>query len=226
LGGIFEKNEKGWINTNKVKSMKRIRSGLGLLTFLYLTCCLWTKTGMAAGVESFHWGLTVEELNQALSKGESVDFILREDTSRPDIELPYTPLKKLKIPRGRLTALDQVKKSAGPDSLGQLFGYGYEGRFFGRVELFKQTPWTSLPEITRALKEKFPEGKVIRSFSGPKTFSYFEYRGTDLYVFTNEQGVYYFEPLSLNKVIRDEQKIAGDKDSKELEEMREKLKGP
>jgi hypothetical protein len=206
--------------------MKWIRSRLWLPTFLYLTCCLWTKTGMAAGVEPFHWGLTVEEFNQSLSKEGSADFILREDTSRLDIELPYTPLKTLRITRGRLTALSQAKKSAGPDSLGRLFGYAYDGRFFGRVELFKQTPWTSIPEIIRGLKEKFPEGKVFRSYGGTQSVSFFEYRGNDLYVFTNEQGVYYFEPLSLDKVIRDEQKIVDDRESKSKEELREKLKGP
>ena len=206
--------------------MKRIRSRLWLLTFLCLICCLWAKTGKAAGVEPFHWGLTVEELNQSLSKEGSVEFILREDTGRLGIELPYTPLKTVKIPRGRLTALIQVKKSAAPDSLGRLFGYGYDGRFFGRVELFKQTPWSSLPEITRALKEKFPEGKVFRSFSGPKSVSYFEYRGKDLYVFTNEEGVYYFELLTLNKVLREEQKVLDDKESKVQEEFREKSRTP
>jgi len=206
--------------------MKRIRSRVWLLPFLFLICCLGTKTGKAAEVGPFHWGLTVEELNQSLSKEGPVDFILREDARRLGIELPYTPLKTLKIPRGRLTALIQVKKSAAPESLGRLFGYGYNGRFFGRVELFKQTPWSSLSEITRALKEKFPEGKVIRSFSGPKTFSYFEYRGTDLYVFTNEQGVYYFELRTLDKVLREEQKVLGDKESKDAEEFREKSSIP
>ena len=46
-------------------------------------------------------------------------------------------------------ALIQVKKSAGPESIGRLFGYANDGRLFGRVELFKQTPWTSISEITR-----------------------------------------------------------------------------
>ncbi len=98
--------------------------------------------------------------------------------------------------------------------------------FFGRVELFKQTSWSSLSEVTRALKEKFPEGKVFRSFSGPKTVSYFEYRRDDLYVFTNEEGIYYFEPSTLNNVIREEQKVLGDKESKYQEETREKLRTP
>lgn len=181
---------------------------------------------MAAGVEPFHWGLTVEELNQSQSKEGSADFTLREDTRRLDIELPHTPLKTIKITRGRLTALIQVKKSAGPDGLGVLFGYAYDGRFFGRAELFKQSQWTSIPEIIRGLKEKFPEGKVSRSYGGTKSVSYFEYRGNDLYVFTNEQGVYYFEPQTLNRVIRDEQKVEGDKESKTQEELRQKLKGP
>ena len=73
---------------------------------------------MAAGVEPFHWGLTVEELNQSQSKEGSADFTLREDTRRLDIELPHTPLKTIKIIRGRLTALIQVKKSAGPNAWG------------------------------------------------------------------------------------------------------------
>ncbi len=206
--------------------MKRIRSRLWLFTFLYLIGCLWIKTGEAAGIEPYHWGMTLEELTQVISKEGSSDSILRGDPSRSGIVLPYTPFKSVKITGGRLTALVEVKKSAGPESLGRLFGYVYDGRFFGRVELFKQTPWSSFPEITRILKEKFPEGKVFRSFSGPKTVSYFEYRGNDLYVFTNEEGVYYFEPLTLNKVIREEQKTLDDKESKFQEETREKSRTP
>ena len=206
--------------------MKRIRSRLWLLTFLYLICCLWANTGEAAGIEPFHWGMTLEELTQVLSKEGSSDSILREDPSRQSIELPYTPLKSLKISQGRLKALVEIKKTAGPESLGRLFGYAYDGRFFGRVELFKQTLWSSLPEITRALKEKFPEGKVFRNISGPKTVSYFEYRGNDIYVFTNEEGVYYFEPLTLNKVLREEQKFLGEKESIFQEEVREKSRTP
>ena len=77
------KGRKGYFKTRKmVTSMKRIRSRLWLLTFLYLICCLWTKTGMAAGIEPFHWGMTLEELTQVFSKEGSSDFILREDPSR------------------------------------------------------------------------------------------------------------------------------------------------
>ena len=206
--------------------MKRIRSGLWLLTFLYLICCLWTKTGIAAGIEPFRWGMTLEELTQVFSKGGSSDSILREDPSRSVIQLPYNPLKSIRIHQGRLKALVEVKKSAGPESLGRLFGYAYEGRFFGRVELFKQTPWSSLSEITRVLKEKFPEGKIFRSFSGPKTVSYFEYRGNDLYVFTNEEGTYYFDPSTLNNVIREEQKALDEKESKFREETRDLIRTP
>ena len=157
--------------------MKEIRSRLWLLTFLYMISCLWIKTGEAAGIEPLHWGMTLGDLTQALSKEGSNDVILREDPSRSSMVLPYTPLKSLKISGGRITALVQVKKSAAPESLGRIFGYAYEGRFFGRVESFKQTPWSSLQEIIRKLKEKFPEGKVVRTLSGAKTFSYFEYRG-------------------------------------------------
>ena len=206
--------------------MQRIRSRLWLLTFLYLICCLWTKTGEAVGIEPFRWGMTLEELTQVFSKGGSSDSILREDSHRSVIQLPYNPLKSIRIHQGRVKALVEVKKSAGPESLGRLFGYAYEGRFFGLVELFKQTPWSSLSEITRVLKEKFPEGKVFRSFSGPKTVSYFEYRGNDLYVFTNEEGVYYFELMTLDKVLREEQKAVSDKESKVQEDFREKSRTP
>lgn len=179
---------------------------------------------MAAGIEPFRWGMTLEELTQVFSKEGLSDFILREDPSRSVIVLPYTPLKSIRIHQGRLKALVEVKKSAGPESLGRLFGYAYEGRLFGRVELFKQTPWSSFSEITRVLKEKFPEGKVFRSFSGPKTVSYFEYRGNDLYVFTNEEGIYYFKPSALDNVIREEQKALSEKESKYQEETREELR--
>jgi hypothetical protein len=170
--------------------------------------------------------MTLEELTQALSKEQSPDFVLREDPTRSGMVLPYTPLKSLKISSGHLTALVEVKKSAAPESLGRLFGYTYDGRFFGRVELFKQTPWSSLSEITRKLKEKFPEGKIFRSFSGAKTVSYFEFQRNDLYVFTNEEGVYYFEPLTLTNVIREEQKARGEKESQYKEETRESFRTP
>ncbi len=110
--------------------MKRIRSRLWLLTSLFLIGCLWMKTGEAAGIEPFRWGMTLEELTQVLSKEGSSDFILREDSSRSSIDLPYAPLKSFKISRGRVKALVQVKKTAGPESLGRLFGYAYEGRLF------------------------------------------------------------------------------------------------
>jgi len=206
--------------------MKPPGSRIGLFIFFYLTCCLWVNSGQAAGVESFHWGLTVEELNQVLAKEGSADFFLREDPSRSGILVPLTPFKSARITRGRLIALIEVKKSAGSESLGRLCGYAYDGRLFGRVDLFKQTPWTSITEITRGLKERFPEGKVYRSFSGPKTVSYFEYRGNDLYVFTNEEGVYYFEPLAFNRMIREEQKAEGERESKIQEEFRDQSKTP
>jgi hypothetical protein len=206
--------------------MKPPGSRIGLFIFFFWACCLGVNSGQAAGVEPFHWGLTVEELTQVSAKEGSADSYLREDSSRSSIVVPLTPMKSARIPRGRLTALIEVKKPAGPESLGRLFGYAYDGRLFGRVELFKQTPWTSPPEIIRRLKERFPEGKVFRNFSGPKTVSYFEYRGNDLYVFTNEEGVYYFDPLAFNKMVREEQKAEGERESKEREESREQLRTP
>ena len=203
-----------------------IRSRIGLLLFFYLTGCLWANSGEAAGVEPFHWGLTLEELTQALAKEGTADSLLREDPSRSGIELPLTPLKSIRFPRGRLKAVIEVKKTAGPESLGRLYGYVYDGLFFGRVESFKQTPLFSVAEITRGLKERFPEGKVFRSLSGPKPGSYFEYRGNDLYVFTNAEGVYYFEPFTLDKVIREEQKAMGEKETKMQEEFREQSRTP
>jgi hypothetical protein len=211
----------------KRTSMKRIRTRLWLFTSFLLICCLWAKTGEGAGIEPFRWGMTLEELTQIYSKMGSSDSILREDPSLSVIDLPYSPLKSLKISRGRVKALIEVKKSAGPESIGKLFGYAYEGRFFCRVELFKQTPWSSFSEISRALKEKFPEGKVIRNLSGAKIFSYFEYRGKDLYVFSNEEGVYYFDPETLLAVISEEQKNLGEKESKMRDAEREMiLKAP
>jgi hypothetical protein len=206
--------------------MKRIRSRFWLLVSIGLVCSLWTKTGESAGIEPYRWGMTLEELTQVFSKGGSSDSILREDPSRSSVVLPYTPLKSAKITAGRITALVEVKKSAGPESLGRLFGYARDGRLFGRVELFKQTPWFSLSDITRKLKEKFPEGKVFRSFSGQKTVSYFEYREKELYVFTGDEGVYYFEPSTLNKVVLEEKKSLDEKDSKFQEETRELMRTP
>jgi hypothetical protein len=206
--------------------MKSLGSKIGLIIFFLMTSCLWANSGRTAVIEPFHWGLTVEELNQVLAKERSADSILREDPSRSAIVLPYTSLKSLKIQGGRIKALVEVKKGAGPESIGRLFGYVCDGRLFGRVELFRYTPGASPTEITRRLKESFPEGKIVRSFGGSSTVSSFEYRRNDLYVFTNEDGVYYFEPLTLNKVIREELKILGEKESKMQDETREQLRTP
>ncbi|MBI5585722.1 MAG: hypothetical protein HY892_18075 [Deltaproteobacteria bacterium] len=180
----------------------------------------------AAEPEPFRWGLTVEEMNQVWAKTGQTDTILREEPTRLNVILPYNPLKAIKVQRGRLTTVFQVKKTEGSLSIGKMFGYLYNGKLFCRAQLFKDSSVFSTQEVVSRLKKEYPEGKVFRNITGPTPTSHFEYLSNTIYVFSNEEGVYYCDPYVLSKAVREAQSGIEAKDAKDLEELRDALRGP
>ncbi len=145
------------------------------------------------------FGVTLQETNQELNR-KNPQLRIEDDLSRAEIELQYSPTKSIKLKRGRLTAW----VIAGlPSSPGRLFGYAYEGLFFGRVVYFKDHPEIFPETAPKVLKEKYPQGKLIRLFgSTHRPISYFECKTEDLYLFTTERGIYYYDPAILERMIK------------------------
>ena len=94
-------------------------------------------------MKSLPWGLTLEEVNRIYQEKFQAHKTLREDASVFEIELQIQPHKIHTIPRGVLKAIEEVSKGAGASSVGRLFGYLWEGKFFGRVVLYKNQPGQS-----------------------------------------------------------------------------------
>jgi hypothetical protein len=164
-------------------------------------------SGMGLGAENEWavppWGLNLEELNRIVQEKDKT-WQIKEDKDRSEIEFQYAPAKSLRIRKGKLVALLSVTD---PSTAGRLYGYAYEGLFFGRTIFFRDHP-TLFPETAiRKLKEQFPQGKVFRSFRTTRRSSYFEYKSDQFYVFVTEKGVFYYEPTILEKVVRIEQGI-------------------
>ncbi|MGA3083458.1 MAG: hypothetical protein ABSE95_01540 [Thermodesulfobacteriota bacterium] len=147
------------------------------------------------------WGLNLEELNKAFKDKNKTDLI-REDKDRSEIELQYRPDKSIKFRRGKVTAL---LGSTDPSTHGRLYGYSFEGKFFGRAIFFKDHPEFFPETVNRILKEKYPQGKIIRTFGTTRSLSLFEYKSDQLYVFSSEKGVFYYDPYILEKVVKIEQ---------------------
>jgi hypothetical protein len=176
--------------------------------------------------DPFRWGMTLEEMNQAWAKSGQTDTILREEPTRLKVILPYNPLKAVQAQRGRLSLVFQAKKTEGSLSIGRMFGYLYAGKLFCLAQLFKDNPVVSTQEILSRLKKQYPEGKVFRNITGPTPTSHFEYLANELYVFTNEEGVYYCEPYVLSKAVKEVQQGIEVKEAKDIEELRDALRGP
>jgi hypothetical protein len=171
------------------------------------------------------WGLNLEELNQAVKVKFNTGQI-GEDKDRSEIELQYSPAKSLKVRKGNVVALLSFSDPSMP---GRLYGYAFEGKFFGRVIFFKDHP-ELLPEmVIRNLKEQYPQGKVLRNFSTTLSLPFFEYKSDQLYIFSTERGVFFYEPTVLEKVLRigqgqrdqDEKRIDQD-----MRDRADKPKGP
>ncbi len=171
----------------------RVIVTMGLFLFLY-------GTGLSRGNDwtLLPWGLNLEELNRAFKEKYQTGQI-NEDKYRSEIEFQYSPVKSLKVRKGKLVAL---LSSADPSTPGRLYGYAFEGKIFGRAILFKDHPELFPETAIRSLKEQYPLGKIIRNFSTPRSIPFFEYKSDQLYIFSTERGVFYYEPNVLERVIR------------------------
>ena len=192
----------------------RVIVTVGLFLFLY-------GTGLSRGDDwtLLPWGLNLEELNRAFKEKYQTGQI-NEDKYRSEIVLQYSPAKSLKARKGKLVAL---LSSTDPSTPGRLYGYAFEGKIFGRAIFFKDHPELFPETVIRNLKEQYPQGKIIRNFSTPRSIPFFEYKSDQLYIFSTERGVFYYEPLVLEKVVRIEQERSTLEEKKLEKEARDQL---
>lgn len=186
-----------------------------LVLFLVVFCCL-TFSGFADTWDPPPWGLDLEGLNRFL-KGKPYRGRVEEDKTRAEIELQYSPLKSIKIKRGQVTAW---VVSPEPGRPGMLFGYASAGKLFGQVIFFKDHPEIFPETAPRTLKERFPQGRIVRIFAADRPQSYFEYLSDTLYVFSSVRGVYFYEPKVLEKVVKIEQGILSEQEEKIENELK------
>jgi hypothetical protein len=177
------------------KIPKKIRLIISICFFIFFS-----GLGLSYGDDwtLLPWGLNLEELNQAV-KEKFNNGQIKEDKDRSEIEFQYAPVKSLKIRRGKIVAL---LSSWVPATPGHLYGYNFEGKIFGRVILFKDHPEFFPETVIRNLKKQYPEGKIVRNISMPQGIPFFEHKSDQLYIFSTERGVFYYEPSVLEKVMR------------------------
>ncbi len=175
--------------------IKRIRVIVTMGLFLFLC-----ETGFSQGNHwtLLPWGLNLEELNRTFKEKNQTGQI-SEDKYRSEIVLQYSPVKSLKARKGKLVAL---LSSTDPSTPGRLYGYAFEGKIFGRAIFFKDHPEIFPETVIGNLKKQYPQGKIIRNFSTPPSVPSFEYKSDQLYIFSTERGVFYYEPLVLEKVVK------------------------
>jgi hypothetical protein len=177
----------------------------------------WEGHGDELRISPLRWGLTLEELSRIYQEQINPQGELKHDLQRFEIDLQIQPNQSIKIPKGGLVALVETPKGAGPSSLGRLFGYLWEGKFFGRVLLFKDhSPLTS-PEAAQRLKALYPEGRLFRKFTGTVMSSQFELDSDGMRVFMNDQGVFYYDSPVLKKVLRETERENQDRLKREGE---------
>jgi hypothetical protein len=165
------------------------------------------------------WGLNLEELNRVYQEQINPQGELKVDLQRFEIDLQIRPSQSVKIPKGDLVALVETPKGAGPSSLGRLFGYLWQGKFFGRVLLFKDhSPLTS-PEAAQRLKTLYPEGKLFRKFTGTAMSNHFELDSERMRIFMNDQGVFYYDPPVPEKVLRETERESQGRGKREEERI-------
>jgi len=152
---------------------------------------------------------------------------LKPDPQRFEIDLQVEPRQSVKIPRGSLVALLESPKDSGYSGLGRLFCYLLEGKFFGRVLLFKDHSPLTLPDAAQRLKTLYPEGKLFRKFIGTVMSYQFELESEGMRIFMNDQGVFYYDPLVLKKVLRETEREKQDRWEREGErKFQEHRKSP
>ena len=199
----------------------RMLIAVGLLLFP------WQGFGEDLQLSPLRWGLNLEELNRVYQEQVNPQGELRLDLKRFEIDLQIQPGQSIKIPKGGLVALVETPKGAGPSSLGRLFGYLWEGKFFGRVLLFKDHPPLTSSEAAQRLKTLYPEGKLFRKFTGTGMSSQFESDSEQIRIFMNDQGVFYYDFPVLKKVLRETERESQDRWNREGERrFQEHGKGP
>ncbi len=192
-----DKNQKKW--TERIGLI----FGVGFILFL-------GGVGFSQGNDwgLLPWKLNLEELNRVFKEKYKTGQI-QEDKQRTEIEFQYSPNKSVKVNSGELMALMSSTDSSTP---GRLFGYAYEGKFFGRVILFKDLPELFPESINNRLKESYPQGRVYRTFGTTRSPSIFEFKSDKIYVFTTGRGIFFYEPNLLEVVAK---KYQGQYDEKE-----------
>jgi hypothetical protein len=178
-------------------------NSLQVLILIVLLLFPWEGHGDELQLSPLRWGLTLEELNRVYRDQINPQGELKIDLQRFEIDLQIQPHQSVKIPKGGLVALTETPQSTGSSGLGRLFGYLWEGIFFGRVLLFKDHPPLTSPEAAQRLKTLYPEGKLFRKFTGTAMSHHFELDSVAMSIFMNDQGVFYFDPLVLKKVLRE-----------------------
>jgi hypothetical protein len=178
-------------------------NSLQVLILIVLLLFPWEGHGDELQLSPLRWGLTLEELNRVYRDQINPQGELKIDLQRFEIDLQIQPHQSVKIPKGGLVALTETPQSTGSSGLGRLFGYLWEGIFFGRVLLFKDHPPLTSPEAAQRLKTLYPEGKLFRKFTGTAMSHHFELDSVTMSIFMNDQGVFYFDPLVLKKVLRE-----------------------
>jgi len=163
------------------------------------------------------WGLSLEDLNRLYQEQINPGKELKPDPQRFEIDLQVEPRKSVKIPRGGLVALLESPKDSGYSGLGRLFGYLWEGKFFGRVLLFKDHSPLTLSDAAQRLKTLYPEGRLFRKFIGTVMSFQFELESDGMRIFMNDQGVFYYDPLVLKKVLRETEREKQDRWNREGE---------
>lgn len=186
----------------KGKDRKVGTETIGVLVIMGLVL-LFSGTGLSQGNDwtLLPWGLNLEELTQAFKEKAKTGQI-KEDKDRSEIEFQHEPTKSFKIRKGKVVALLSLTD---PSTPGRLYGYAFEGKIFGRVIFFKDHPEFFPETVIRKLKEQYPQGKINRNFNSPRSIPFFEYKSNELYVFSTERGVFYYEPNVLERVVRIEQ---------------------
>lgn len=174
--------------------------------------CLLLLCGVGFG-QGYDWGLlpwrlNLEELNRAFKEKYKTGQI-QEDKQRTEIEFQYSPSKSVRVNRGELVAL---VSSTDPSSAGSLYGYAFGGKFLGRVIFFKDHPELFPESINSRLKEKYPQGRVYRSYGTTRSSPLFEFKSDKIYVFTTERGIFFYEPNLLDEAAR---KLQGQTDERE-----------
>jgi hypothetical protein len=187
-----------------------------------MMCCLLAMTGLAFGADPAWdpppWGLNLEQLNQ-LFRQQYKNGLISEDKGRLEIDLPYSPSKSMKISKGEVVAL--VSKED-PSQASRLYGYTFEGKVFGKVNFFRDRPEVFPQTVIRGLQKAYPQGRTSPSIGRPGALPYFEYNSDQLYVFTNDRGVYFYDPKILEILAKGYQQKMDAIDKKYREEYSER----